>query len=143
MIPSGRPPKSALQDAQLSAYLERLEWERERVGDAHFRTTHKTSEGDFVIDLQVRRAWLVARVDPFLDTGGDNSFELSRWLLRQNWDMPQAKFGYDTEGRVVLTVELPTEYLDYVEVETALRTLLSATVKHRRTLREAVEQAQP
>lgn len=87
--------------------------------------------------LRLNANWLIASVVPFVSTGGDNSFELSRWLLRQNRDMFQSKFAYDDDGDVVLTVELPTESLDYGELESALKGLLTSTVEHRATLRVA------
>jgi len=89
--------------------------------------------------IRLHENWLVASVVPFLATGGDNSFELARWLLRMNRDMFMTKFAYDEDGDVVLTVELPTENLDASEVSAALQGLLRHAVAHRRTLRLAVE----
>ena len=63
--------------------------------------------------------------------------ELARWLLRMNRDMYQCKFAYDEDGDVVLTVELPTESLDFGEIASALESLLEHAVQHRSTLREA------
>ena len=51
--------------------------------------------------------------------------------------MYQVKFAYDEDGDVVLTVELPTESLDYGELEKALTTLRTECIKHRKTLRAA------
>ena len=51
--------------------------------------------------------------------------------------MYQCKFAYDEDGDVVLTVELPTENLDFGEVEAALKDLLLHAVNHRATLRQA------
>ncbi|AKF11491.1 hypothetical protein DB32_008640 [Sandaracinus amylolyticus] len=98
---------------------------------------HDTSEGELVVFVRLDQNWLIASVVPFLRTRGDNSFELSRWLLRMNRDMYQTKFAYDEDGDVVLTVELPTESLDASEIRTALSDLLQHAIRHRRTLREA------
>ena len=55
--------------------------------------------------------------------------------------MHQTKFAYDEDGDVVLTVELPTESLDYDEIAAALSGLLDHAVAHRKTLRQAAEAA--
>ena len=89
------------------------------------------------IFVRLQKNWLIASVVPFLATRGKNSFELSRWLLRVNRDMYQAKFAFDEDGDVVLTLELPTESIDPSEIRGALTTLLEQAVAHRRTLRLA------
>jgi hypothetical protein len=121
----------------VSSWLEEMGWTATKRDERTFQCSHKTSEGKFRIFVRVMDNWLVASVIPFLETKGDNSFELSRWLLRQNRDMNQAKFAYDEEGDVIMTVELPTETLDAGEVQGALAALLDSAVKHRRTLRLA------
>jgi hypothetical protein len=122
---------------QLSRILSDLGWAAKPHGDNTHRIVHTTSEGDLVIYVRLNDNWLIASVVPFLSTKGDNSFELSRWLLRMNRDMYQCKFAYDEDGDIVLTVELPTESLDVDEVEHALEALLKHAVQHRATLRKA------
>jgi hypothetical protein len=126
---------------KLRAQLEGLGWKPVPHGSQTFRCTHRTTEG--LIDVFVRMTdhWLIASVVPFLATRGDNSFELSRWLLRQNRDMLQAKFAYDEDGDVVLTTEVPTEALDVEEVQAALSGLLAEAIRHRATLRQAAAAA--
>jgi hypothetical protein len=130
-----------LNEETLGEYLARLEWSAEPHGDRTFRTVHHSKEGEVVVYVRLSDNWLIASVVPFLATRGKNSFELSRWLLRQNRDMFQAKFAYDEDGDVVLTAELPTESLDYSEVEQTLTGLLKQTIAHRATLRQAAEAA--
>jgi hypothetical protein len=55
--------------------------------------------------------------------------------------MFQAKFAYDEDGDVVLTVELPTESLDFSEIKIALTDLIDNAVRHRATLRAAAAAA--
>jgi hypothetical protein len=81
--------------------------------------------------------WLIASVVPFLATRGDNSFELVRWLLRQNRDLYQARFATDEDGDVVLSVELPTESLDASEIRSTFQNLIRYAIEHRATLRKA------
>tara|TARA_B100001750_G_scaffold246726_1_gene270003 strand:- start:1404 stop:1793 length:390 start_codon:yes stop_codon:yes gene_type:complete len=123
----------------LRAQLEALEWTVSPHGRDTFKSVHETDEGTMTIYVRLHENWLVGSVVPFLSTGGANSFELARWLLRMNRDMFMTKFAYDEDGDVVLTVELPTENLDDSEVSSALRGLLRHAVEHRRTLRLAAE----
>ena len=130
-----------LDEASLGRQLAVLGWNAEPHGDRTLRATHRTAEGDVQVYLRLDKNWLIASVVPFLSTRGDNSFELSRWLLRMNRDMLQAKFAYDEDGDVVLTVELPTESLDEGEVRNALEGLVRYAVEHRSTLRRAAQAA--
>lgn len=126
-----------MDDATVARTLRDIGWKPSPHGDHTFRVVHSTAEGELVVYVRLTDNWLIASVVPFLTTRGDNSFELARWLLRMNRDMYQCKFAYDEDGDVVLTVELPTESLDFGEVKSALAALLEHAVKHRATLREA------
>lgn len=128
-----------LEETTLSRHLVALGWSAKPHGKSTFRAVHTTDEGEMVVYVRLHENWLVASIVPFLATRGDNSFELSRWLLRMNRDMELTKFAYDEDGDVVLTVELPTESLDYPEIERALTSLLKDAVGHRATLRAAAE----
>jgi hypothetical protein len=126
-----------MDDATLSRTLREIGWSAKPHGESTYKIIHDTAEGELVIYVRLTDNWLIASVVPFLTTRGDNSFELSRWLLRMNRDMYQCKFAFDEDGDVVLTVELPTESLDFGEVEATLGDLLEHAVKHRATLRQA------
>lgn len=121
----------------LSRHLDALGWAHSPRDARTLLVAHDTDEGRVNVFVRLSDDWLIASVVPFLPTGGQNSFELSRWLLRQNRDMPQAKFAYDEDGDVVLTLELPTESLGFDELSLALRSLLGHAVRHRATLRTA------
>jgi len=131
-----------VDEATLGHHFEAMGWQLVRHGERTFRTEHESEEGPIVVYIRFDDNWLIASVVPFLATKGNNSFELSRWLLRQNRDMYQTKFAYDEDGDVVLTVELPTESLDFQEVKSALEGLLQQTVRHRGTLRAAAQASQ-
>jgi hypothetical protein len=128
-----------LDQATLGQQLEDMGWAAQPHGDNTLKSVHDTDEGEVAVYLRLTENWLIASVVPFLATGGDNSFELSRWLLRMNRDMFQAKFAYDEDGDVVLTVEVPTESLDPSEIEASLKSLVEDAVRHRGTLRAAAE----
>ncbi|MBX7191401.1 MAG: YbjN domain-containing protein [Sandaracinaceae bacterium] len=122
---------------QLGKQLDALGWPHRR-HDAHtYRCDHKSREGELHVYVRLSDHWLVASVVPFLGTKGDNSFELVRWLLRQNRDLYQARFSADEDGDIVLSVELPTESLDPGEIQSTFENLLRYAVEHRATLRRA------
>jgi hypothetical protein len=130
-----------LDQPTLERHLDALGWAWTPHGERTLRTQHLTDEGDLNVYLRLGDNWLIASVVPFLPTRGKITFELSRWLLRQNRDMFQAKFAYDDDGDVVLTVELPTESLDFSEIKTALTDLVENAIRHRATLRAAAAAA--
>lgn len=123
----------------LAGWLDQLGFATEPHGERTFRCARDTAEGEVVVFVRLSDSWLIASVVPFLATHGDNPFELARWLLRMNRDMQLRKFAYDEDGDVVLTVEVPTEALDFSEAEEALLGLVADAVKHRGTLRRAAE----
>ncbi|HBQ16888.1 MAG: hypothetical protein EVA89_12035 [Sandaracinaceae bacterium] len=126
-----------MDESELARTLDKIGWDAKPYGDQTYKVMHETAEGPLTVYVRLTDNWLIASVVPFLTTRGDNSFELARWLLRMNRDMYQCKFAYDEDGDVVLTVELPTESLDFGEIASALEALLSHAVQHRNTLREA------
>lgn len=126
-----------MDEPTLQRTLEQLGWKAQPHGDRTLKALHSTPEGELTAYVRLTDNWLIASIVPFLTTRGENSFELSRWLLRMNRDMYQCKFAYDEDGDVVLTVELPTENLDFPEVEQALGALVDHAIQHRATLREA------
>ncbi len=126
-----------LDEATLRAFLERLGWQATPHGPGTLRAIHETREGPMTVYVRIDDNWVVASVVPFLATGGDNSFELARWLLRMNRDMRMSMFAYDEDGDVVLVGELPTESLDYEELAGALTALVDDATGHRATLRAA------
>ncbi len=123
----------------LETHLQKMGWDPSEHDEKTLYAERETDEGEVGVYLRLDEHWLVASVVPFLATGGDNSFELARWLLRMNRDMVQSKFAYDEDGDVVLTVELPTESLDFEEIEGSLEGLVKSVAKHRRILRAAAE----
>jgi len=127
----------ALTFEALAAHLDVLGWAYTPRDGATYQCIHETEEGEVKVFVRLGRDWLVASVVPFLSTRGNNSFELVRWLLRQNRELFQAKFATDEDGDVVLAVELPTESLDASEIRIALQGLVREAVRHRKILRDA------
>ena len=130
-----------LDEATLVRHLGEMGWEAKPHGVRTWRSVRKMPAGEVTVFVRLTDHWLIGSIVPFLQTRGQNSFELCRWLLRQNRDMPQLKFGIDDDGDIVLTVELPTESLDFGELEGALEGLVTHGLTHRATLRAAAEAA--
>ncbi len=130
-----------LDEAALAGHLSALGWKAEPHGDRTWRCAHDTPEGDLHVFVRLTDNWVIASIVPFLQTRGGNSFELCRWLLRQNRDLFQAKFSIDDDGDIVLSVELPTESLDFSELRAALEALVRHGAKLRGVLRAASEAA--
>lgn len=122
---------------QLGKHLDDLGWAHHVHDKTTYRCEHDSSEGELRVFVRLTDHWVVASVVPFLATRGDNSFELVRWLLRQNRDLYQARFATDEDGDVVLSVELPTESLDSSEIHSTFKNLIRYAVEHRATLRRA------
>lgn len=122
---------------ELGARLDTLGWPKRLADETTWCSEQATAEGELPVYVRLGEHWLVATIVPFLHTRGDNSFELVRWLLRQNRDLYQAHFGIDEGGDVVLSVELPTESLDASEIDGALQNLVRYAIEQRGTLRRA------
>jgi Putative bacterial sensory transduction regulator len=126
-----------LDQKTLRAHLDALGWAYTERDARTLHVERVTPQGPVQVYLRLDEHWLVASVVPFLAMGKRTSFELSRWLLRMNRDMQQAKFAYDEDGDVVLALELPTESLDFSEIRAGLENLVSYAIAHRSTLRAA------
>lgn len=133
--------QAMLDEATLTGYLRTLGWHASPHGERTWRCAQPTHEGDLHVFVRLSENWVIASIVPFLQTRGGNSFELCRWLLRQNRDMFQAKFAIDDDGDVVLTVEVPTESLDFSELRAAFEALVQNGARLRGVLRAASEAA--
>lgn len=130
-------------EATVRGYLDSLGFTLAPHGVRTYHHHRSTDEGPLEIYLRFSDAWMIASIVPFLATRGEGGFELHRWLLRANRDIPLGKFALDEDGDVVLTAELPMESLDRSEVEHAMNALVDAAVTHRRLLRRASSDRPP
>lgn len=78
--------------------------------------------------------WVVLSMLPVIAPGEYRAEDLSRRLLAANRDMRLAKFALDSRRAVVLSVELPTESLDYSEVEHAIERMVQYVRRFRAEL---------
>ena len=78
--------------------------------------------------------WVVLSLQPVIAPGEYRAEDLARRLLAANHEMRLAKFALDERRAVVLTAELPTESLDFSEVEHAVRRLADYAKQYRAEL---------
>lgn len=75
--------------------------------------------------VQCEANWVLLSMLPLGDPSKPRPPDLGIRLLAANREMRLAKFALDAEGAVVLCAELPTESLDYSELEEATRRMLA------------------
>lgn len=86
--------------------------------DEENKTWHTGFRGktsNFTIFVHLTENWIIFSIAPFVNAPEDDICRrnLHTHLLRLNFIINMAKFSLDEENDVVLTVELPTEGLDY------------------------------
>jgi hypothetical protein len=109
----------------LEGYFEQYGWSYQRTVDTTFRTVFRGDISSFVIHVRIAGDWVYFSIAPFVVTPQNTECErkLYRHLLKLNHEMNMAKFTVDADGDVILTVELPSENLDYSEFSDALGAL--------------------
>jgi len=90
--------------------------------------------------LRLTDHWILLAIIPVLDPDAHVPRDLSRRLLAVNRDMRIAKFGYDEDGDVSLSAELPTESLQASELRDAIERI-ARYVEHYRAYLTAPAQA--
>ena len=100
-------------------------WKADREGDDDWRTGFRGDVSDFRIFLKMTENWIYFTIAPFIIAPQSEEVlqHFYLHLLRLNREINLAKFCIDSDGDVVLTVELPTESLDYSEFRDAINTL--------------------
>lgn len=78
--------------------------------------------------------WVVLSILPVLKQSDYRAEDLARRLLLANRAMRLAKFALDSSRAVVLSAELPTESLDFSEVQNAVERMVQYTHRFRREL---------
>jgi hypothetical protein len=114
-----------IEPETIDGYFEQYEWTYERSGEDVWLTGFRGDVSSFRIFVKVTEHWVYFTIAPFVVAPSDEECtrRLNWHLLRLNRDINMAKFCLDGDGDVVLTVELPTESLDYSEFSDALGAL--------------------
>lgn len=92
---------------------------------ATWRTGFRGDSNNFNIVVHLTEHWVYMAISPYVNAAQDEQCgaRLHQHLLRLNHAINLAKFGIDLDGDVVLTVELPTENLDYSEFADGMNAL--------------------
>jgi hypothetical protein len=115
----------AITPETLEGYFEQYGWSYTREGENDFRTGFRGDVAAFRIAVRLAGNWVYFSISPFVIAPQDPECErkLYKRLLRLNHEINLAKFTVDRDGDVILTVELPSENLDYGEFSDALGAL--------------------
>lgn len=128
---------SLVLDAKtLKVWLDKLGYDVAPEGDEalRIRAREGDSEGIPPFFVQLSENWVVLSILPMPRPPVFDREDLHRRLLLMNREMLVAKFALDKEGAVVLSAELPTESLDYSELEDAIERLTEHAVLYHREL---------
>ncbi len=111
---------------KIHQHIDRYGWSYEY--DPESRTWHSGFRGkanNFNIFVHLTENWLIFSIAPLVNAPEESVCEqrLHKHLLQLNFIINMAKFSLDEDGDVVLTVELPTENLDYSEFADGLNAL--------------------
>ena len=110
----------------IKEYFDRYQWNYEQLDETHFLTGFDSEVADvFTIYVTLASNWVYFAIAPLVEAPENPECErgLYRHLLRLCQEINMAKFSVDSDGDVILTVELPRENLDYSEFSDALGAL--------------------
>lgn len=110
----------------IQAYFDQRGWSYQRLDDTHFQTGFRPQALDpFSIYITLAPNWVYFAISPFVQAPTEPECErkLYRHLLHLCQQINMAKFSVDTQGDVMLSVELPRANLDYSEFSDALDAL--------------------
>ena len=111
--------------ATMQRWLEQSGFAVATESSTTLRITHKKKGDHAPFFVQCAENWVLLSMLPLLIEGKTKPDDLGLRLLAANREMRLAKFALDQEGAVVLCAELPTESLDYSELDEATKRMLS------------------
>ncbi len=110
----------------IDGYFEQYGWTYSREpGSNDWSTGFRGEVNNFRIFVRLTDNWAYFTIIPFIVGPKDSQCKQKlHWhLLRLNREINMAKFALDQDDDVLLTVELPSENLDYSEFSDALGAL--------------------
>jgi hypothetical protein len=109
----------------IDAYFRRYGWTYSRAAPDVWLTGWRTGVSSFRMFVRLTRHWIYFTISPFVTghQGPGHGERFYHYLLRLSRDIDMAKFCIDSDGDVVLTVELPCANLDYEEFADAIKAL--------------------
>jgi len=121
----------------IASYFEQYGWKYDQLDDTHFVTGFSSDVTDaFTIYITLAPNWVYFGISPYVAAPTDPECEhkLYKHLLRLCQEINMAKFSVDSDGDVVLMVELPRENLDFGEFSDALTALSYYADEHYATV---------
>ncbi len=112
----------------IESFFGQYDWGFEQVDENHFITGFKSESGlieTVTIHVTLTPSWVYFAIAPLIDAPANPECErhLYKHLLRLCHVVNLAKFSVDSDGDVIMTVELPRENLSYSEFADALNAL--------------------
>jgi len=110
----------------IDGFFEQYGWSYTRQEDSRdWSTGFRGDVASFRIFVRLTDNWVYFTIIPFIVGPKDSACKVKLYwhLLRLNREANMAKFALDKDDDVVLTVELPSENLDYSEFSDALGAL--------------------
>lgn len=110
----------------IESYFEQYGWSYEQTDENRFLTGFESEVIDsFSIYVTLAPSWIYFAIAPFVKAPSEPECErkLYKHLLRLCQEINLAKFSVDSDGDVIMTVELPKENLSYSEFAEALNAL--------------------
>ncbi len=103
----------------VTSWLATCGWQHETIDHTTLQVYRRPADPPNFF-LRLTDHWLLLAIVPVLAPGAHVPKDMSRRLLAVNRDLRLAKFGYDEDGDVALTAELPTESLQPSELRDAI-----------------------
>ena len=112
-------------NAAIEKFFEEAEYRFTKLDEGVWKTGFRGRLRDFTILARLAESWLLMQVAVIRSPEPECRSRLYEHLLRMNFHMNMAKFGIDSDGDVMLMVELPTANLDFAEFQAGFMALLA------------------
>lgn len=115
----------AIPPETIDGFFEKYGWTYQRDTPDVWRTGWRGDVASFRMFIKLTENWIYFTISPFVvaPKKPECKEKLYFHLLRLNRDINMAKFCIDSDGDLVLTVELPCANLDYEEFSDAIGAL--------------------
>ena len=110
--------------ATVQGWLDKIGFDVTTEESGMLRIVHRRARDHAPFYVQCAENWVMLSMLPLAPADAWKKADLGLRLLAANREMRVAKFALDGEGAVVLCAELPTESLDYSELEEACERMM-------------------
>ncbi|MBN1888419.1 MAG: YbjN domain-containing protein [Thermoflexales bacterium] len=115
----------ALEPEVINGFFEKYEWTYQYDPPGVWNTGWRGDASSYRMFVKLTDNWIYFTIAPFVvaPKKDECKSKLYHTLLRLNRDINLAKFCLDSDGDVVMTVEMPCANLDYTEFSDAIGAL--------------------